>query len=180
MSLLIVEGPRKSGKTYLVQNQDVYPVFKFPFNEVFSKWNPGRESKDTHWMGLGKEIMLHELYNQSQLKEETLIVDRGILTNSVWGVFQKRIPLEQAIADLIKFSETGLLDNVVFLIIEGTWNESREKDIWDGDDVRIEEERRLFTQFSSLLQDLGHKVIVYPNHFDDESLKRFILTLKNI
>ena len=96
------------------------------------------------------------------------------------GCFSKKNPIRTSYADLIKFSEIGLLDNVVFLRIEGTWNESREKDIWDGDDVRIEEERHLFTQFSSLLQDLGHKVIVYPNHFDDESLKRFILTLKNI
>lgn len=179
MSLLIVEGPRKSGKTYLVNNQNIHPVFKFNFNENFSKWNLSKKSVDTHWFGLGKEVMLHELYKDSFIgKKETLVTDRGILTNSVWGVFQNRTSEEQARRDLKNFKKLGLLDGVTFIVIEGTWEEERKKDIWDEDDSRVEEERYLFKSFSLLLQDLGVNVIYFPNEFDESSLKRFNSLLK--
>ena len=36
MPLIIVEGSRKSGKSYLVSKQSDFPVFKFDFNSNFS------------------------------------------------------------------------------------------------------------------------------------------------
>jgi hypothetical protein len=101
MPLIIVEGSRKSGKSYLVSRQAQLPVFKFDFNSNFSVWSFEKQSEDIHWFGLGKEIMLHEL-NLSGFLED-MVVDRGILTNSVWGVFQGRITKEQAEQDLINF-----------------------------------------------------------------------------
>ena len=179
MSLLIVEGPRKSGKTYLINNQNVLPVFKFDFNDNFSKWSFPKQGESTHWFGLGKEVMLHELYKKSLVGDrKSLLIDRGILTNSVWGVFQNRITEDQAKNDLKNFKDLGLLDDVTFILIEGTWEEERKKDIWDGDDSRIEEERYLFKSFSLLLQDLGAKVMFFPNEFDKSSLERFNLLLK--
>lgn len=171
MPLLIVEGPRKSGKSYLVSEQDSLPVFKFDFNANFSMWNFERNGTDIHWFGLGKEIMLHELNNSGLLP--TMIVDRGILTNSVWGVFQGRISESQAKDDLVKFHKRGLFKNTKIIVVEGISKEKRVKDIWDKDDQRSEEEKALFTSFSLLLRDLGVDVHVFHNNHDLDSVLRF-------
>ena len=149
MPLLLVEGPRKSGKSYLISKQDTLPVYKFPFNENFSEWGFDKNGTSIHWFGLGKEIMLHELDVAGFIPK--MLVDRGILTNSVWGVFQKRISKEQAKSDLIKFYNRGLFEHTEIILVEGLFNEVRKKDIWDIDDNRREEEYSLFQSFSCLL-----------------------------
>jgi len=171
MPLIILEGSRNSGKTYLAQKQDTLPVFKFDFNSNFSTWDFGKQSEDIHWFGLGKEVMLHELEQSGYLPK--LLVDRGILTNSVWGVFQGRVTKTQAEQDLINFHKRGLFKNVRILVVEGEWNQSRTKDIWDNDDSRAEEERALFRSFSLLLKDLGVDIRSFTNNFDLESVVRF-------
>ena len=171
MPLIIVEGSRKSGKSYLISKQSDFPVFKFDFNSNFSAWDFGKQSEDIHWFGLGKEVMLHELEQSGYLPK--LVVDRGILTNSVWGVFQGRVTKTQAEQDLINFHKRGLFKNVKILVVEGEWNQSRTKDIWDNDDSRAEEERALFRSFSLLLKDLGVDVRSFTNNFDLESVVRF-------
>jgi hypothetical protein len=171
MGLLLIEGNRKGGKSFLISKQNILPVFKFDFNSNFSTWDFGKQSEDIHWFGLGKEVMLHELNLSGFLKE--MIVDRGILTNSVWGVFQGRVTKNQAEQDLINFHKRGLFKNVRIIVIEGEWDQSRTKDIWDNDDSRAEEERSLFRSFSSLLKDLGVDIRSFTNNFDLESVVRF-------
>ena len=172
MPLLIVEGCRKSGKSYLLNKQWTRSVFKFDFNENFSHWDFDKNGTDIHWFGLGKEIMLHELDINGFLPGK-ILVDRGILTNSVWGVFQRRISEEQAKEDLVKFHARGLFKNTQILMVEGQFQELREKDIWDKDDNRREEEHVLFQSFSLLLMDLGVQVNTFHNNFDSESITRF-------
>jgi hypothetical protein len=171
MPLIIVEGSRKSGKSYLISQQDDFPVFKFDFNSNFSVWDFEKQTEKIHWFGLGKEVMLHELHSLGFLEE--MIVDRGILTNSVWGVFQGRISRDQAEQDLINFHKRGLFKNIRIILIEGEWSEKRSKDIWDEDDLRTEEERSLFRSFSLLLKDLGVDVRTFTNNFDLDSVERF-------
>jgi hypothetical protein len=171
MPLIIVEGSRKSGKSYLISKQSDFPVFKFDFNSNFSVWDFGKQSEEVHWFGLGKEVMLHELNSFGFLEE--MIIDRGILTNSVWGVFQGRITKKQAEQDLINFNKRGLFKNVRIVLVEGEWDQKRTKDVWDSDDSRIEEERSLFRSFSLLLRDLGVDVRTFTNNFDLESVVRF-------
>jgi hypothetical protein len=177
MSLLLIEGARRSGKTYLVTRQNVLPVFKFDFNTNFSYWDFDKNGKEIHWFGLGKEIMLHELNVSGYLPK--MMVDRGILTNSVWGVFQNRISVEHAKNDLIKFHKRELFENTEILLIQGNPSEIRKKDIWDEDDSRREEENSLFLSFSSMLQDLGVKVRTFHNNFDNESINKFKEEINN-
>jgi len=177
MPLIIVEGSRKSGKSYLVSRQAQLPVFKFDFNSNFSVWNFEKQSEDIHWFGLGKEIMLHEL-NLSGFLED-MVVDRGILTNSVWGVFQGRITKEQAEQDLINFHNRGLFKNTRIILVDGEWPENRTKDIWDEDDSRIQEEKALFLSFSLLLRSLGVDVRSFTNNFDLDSVERFKQEIKS-
>lgn len=178
MPLIIVEGSRKSGKSYLISQQNSLPVFKFDFNSNFSAWNFGKQSSEVHWFGLGKEVMLHELNSSGFL--DTMIVDRGILTNSVWGVFQGRITRKQAEDDLINFHKRGLFKNTNIILVKGEWKEKRVKDIWDQDDSRVTEERLLFNEFSLLLKSLGVNIKVFNNNFDLESVVRFKNEINNI
>jgi hypothetical protein len=171
MPLIILEVSRNSGKTYLAQKQDTLPVFKFDFNSNFSTWDFGKQSEDIHWFGLGKEVMLHELEQSGYLPK--LLVDRGILTNSVWGVFQGRVTKTQAEQDLINFHKRLLFKNVRIIVVEGESGRTRTKDIWDNDDSRAEEERALFRSFSLLLKDLGVDIRSFTNNFDLESVVRF-------
>jgi len=177
MPLIIVEGSRKSGKSYLVSRQAQLPVFKFDFNANFSVWNFEKQTEEIHWFGLGKEVMLHELNSAGFL--ENMVVDRGILTNSVWGVFQGRITKEQAEQDLINFHKRGLFKNVRIILVDGEWSENRTKDIWDEDDSRIQEEKALFLSFSLLLRNLGVDVRSFTNNFDLDSVERFKQEIKN-
>jgi hypothetical protein len=160
-----------------VSRQAQLPVFKFDFNSNFSVWNFEKQSEDIHWFGLGKEIMLHEL-NLSGFLED-MVVDRGILTNSVWGVFQGRITKEQAEQDLINFHNRGLFKNTRIILVDGEWPENRTKDIWDEDDSRIQEEKALFLSFSLLLRNLGVDVRSFTNNFDLDSVERFKQEIKN-
>ena len=178
MPLIIVEGSRKSGKSYLISKQTDLPVFKFDFNSNFSTWDFGKQSEEVHWFGLGKEVMLHELNSSGFL--DKMIVDRGILTNSVWGVFQGRVTKKQAEKDIINFNKRGLFRNTKIIVVQGQWSEKRTKDIWDQDDSRVEEERSLFTEFSLLLRDLGVDVKVFKNNFDLESVVRFKQEIRRI
>jgi hypothetical protein len=160
-----------------VSRQAQLPVFKFDFNSNFSAWNFEKQSEDIHWFGLGKEIMLHEL-NLSGFLED-MVVDRGILTNSVWGVFQGRITKEQAEQDLINFHNRGLFKNTRIILVDGEWSENRTKDIWDEDDSRIQEEKALFLSFSLLLRNLGVDIRSFTNNFDLDSVERFKQEIKS-
>ena len=122
--------------------------------------------------------MLHELNSSGFL--DKMVVDRGILTNSVWGVFQGRVTKKQAEKDLINFNKRGLFRNTKIIVVQGQWSEKRTKDIWDQDDSRVEEERSLFTEFSLLLRDLGVDVKVFNNNFDLESVVRFKQEIRRI
>jgi len=177
MPLIIVEGSRKSGKSYLVSRQAQLPVFKFDFNANFAVWNFEKQTEEIHWFGLGKEVMLHELNSAGFL--ENMVVDRGVLTNSVWGVFQGRITKEQAEQDLINFHKRGLFKNVRIILVDGEWSENRTKDIWDEDDSRIQEEKALFLSFSLLLRSLGVDVRSFTNNFDLDSVERFKQEIKS-
>jgi hypothetical protein len=177
MPLIIVEGSRKSGKSYLISQQTDFPIFKFDFNSNFSTWDFEKGSEDIHWFGLGKEVMLHELNSSGFLEE--MIVDRGILTNSVWGVFQGRITKEQAEQDLVNFHKRGLFKNVRIILVEGEWDQKRTKDIWDNDDHRADEERSLFRSLSLLLKDLGVDIKSFTNNFDLESVISFKKEIRN-
>lgn len=178
MPLIIVEGPRKSGKSYLISKQTELPVFKFDFNSNFSTWDFGKQSEEVHWFGLGKEVMLHELNNSGLLPK--ILVDRGILTNSVWGVFQGRVTIKQAEEDLINFNKRGLFKGVSIILVNGQWKEKRTKDIWDEDDSRAEEERMLFNRFYLLLKDFGVNIKIFDNKFDLYSVVSFKQQIKSI
>ena len=178
MSLIILEGSRRSGKTFFVNSQNWIPVFKFDFNSLYTGLNLPESGDKTHHIGLGKELMVHQLNRDGFLPN--LMMDRGVITNSVWGVLNKRVSKKSVINELDYMVSNDLFKNTFFFIIKGTSSEERSKDLWDYMDERIPEEAKLFDEFGSYLQDKGVRVQTIENKFDPESLSSFQSIIKNL
>ena len=178
MSLFVIEGARKSGKTHFVSSQNWIPVFKFDFNGVYTSLNLPPTGDKTHHIGLGKELMVQQLNRDGFLPD--LMMDRGVLTNSVWGILNKRVTKKSVYKELDYMLGNGLFKDTFFFLITGTHPEKREKDVWDNMDERIPEESALFVEFSQHLVDGGVNIQIIENKFDAESLSNFQTIIKNL
>lgn len=178
MSLFIIEGSRKSGKSHFVNSQTWIPVFKFDFNTIYNSLHLPPEGAKTHHIGFGKEVMIHQLNRDGFLPD--VMMDRGVITNSVWGILNKRVSKKSVYAELDYMLENSLFKNTFFFLILGSSQEKREKDVWDYMDERIPEETELFLEFSKYLLDKGVKITTIENKFDPESLSSFQTIIKNL
>jgi hypothetical protein len=178
MSLFVVEGARKSGKTHFVSSQSWIPVFKFDFNGLYTSLDLPAEGEKTHHIGLGKELMVQQLNRDGFLSD--LMMDRGIITNSVWGILNKRVTKKSVYKELDYMLCNNLFKDTFFFLITGTSPENREKDVWDYMDKKIPEESALFLEFSDYLSESGVKIQTIENKFDAESLSTFQTIIKNL
>lgn len=178
MSLFVVEGARKSGKTFFVNSQNWIPVFKFDFNGLYTSMDLPAEGEKTHHIGLGKELMVQQLNRDGFLPH--LIMDRGVITNSVWGVLNNRVKLRSVFDELDYMIENDLFRNTIFFHVKGTSQEDRKKDVWDYMDEKIPQEVELFNQFFSYISNGGVKIFEIENKFDAESLASFQTIIKNL
>ena len=178
MSLFIVEGARKSGKTFFVNSQNWIPVYKFDFNGVYNSLALPAKGEKTHHIGLGKELMVQQLNRDGFLPD--LIMDRGVVTNSVWGVLNDRVSKKSVIKELDYMLENNLFKDTFFFHIKGTSQEERQKDVWDYMDQMIPSEIALFDEFFEHLSENGIKIFTIENKFDAESMASFQTIIKNL
>lgn len=178
MSLFVIEGARKSGKTHFVSSQNWIPVFKFDFNGVYTSLNLPAKGNKTHHIGLGKELMVQQLNRDGFLSD--LMMDRGIITNSVWGILNKRVTKKSVYEELDYMLGNQLFKDTFFFLIKGTSKEKREKDVWDNMDEKIPEESTLFLEFTTYLINKGVNIQIIENKFDAESLSSFQNIIRNL
>lgn len=169
--LVIIEGARRSGKSYLIGRQEIFPVFKFDFNGAFSKLDLGHDSRLTHMFGLGKEVMVHQLNKEGIVGN--LLIDRGIITNSVWGVMMERCSSEEALNELEYAIEEKYFHNTTFILVRGTYEGNREKDLWDSMEHLIPREVELFDKIFDFVRSRGVKTRIIQNKFNEESVDEF-------
>jgi hypothetical protein len=166
--LVIFEGARNSGKTYLAQrasDHNKIPLYKFEFVKWFNNLKLEDGSKDSHLFALGKEIQLLQANRDGIL--HPIILDRGFLTVLVWGVLSKRIDFDEAIQELDQIVSQGLLENckVYYIFGDNPDKSDRNKDNWDFRD-NTSDEKYLYEQFISYLLE------TYPS-FDNFSIYSF-------
>jgi hypothetical protein len=178
MSLFVVEGARKSGKTFFVSSQNTFPVFKFDFNGAYTNLNLPVEGERTHGIGLGKELMVQQLNRDGFLPD--LIMDRGVITNSVWGILNNRVSRETVYQELAYMVKNNLFKDTFFFYVYGTSKEERKKDVWDYMDKMIPKEIEIFEEINAYLSLSGVKIHKIENKFDLESLSGFQNTIKNL
>ena len=167
--LIIFEGARNSGKTYLAGRAADYnslPLYKFEFVKWFNDLNLSDDSRESHLFALGKELQLLQANRDGVL--QSIILDRGFLTVLVWGVLSKRIIFEEAIDELNQIISSGLLNNCKIYYIHGdNPNKSeRNKDNWDFRD-NTSDEKYLYEKF------IKHLLETYPGPFEDFSIYTF-------
>jgi hypothetical protein len=166
--IIIFEGSRNSGKTYLAQKASEHnniPLYKFEFVKWFNELGFADDSRESHLFALGKELQLLQANRDGIL--QSIVLDRGFLTVLVWGVLSKRIDFEEAIDELNKIISSGLLKNCkVFYVHGDNPNKSdRNKDNWDFRD-NTSDEKHLYEKF------IRHILDFYPS-FDDFSIQSF-------
>jgi hypothetical protein len=108
------------------------------------------------------------------------MMDRGIITNSVWGILNKRVTKKSVYKELDYMLDNNLFKNTFFFLITGTFPEKREKDVWDNMDEKIPEESLLFVEFTEYLIRKGVNIQIIENKFDAESLSNFQTIIKNL
>lgn len=173
--IILIEGPRNSGKTFLINSLEGTSTFKFPFPDWFEKLKLDDQSRETHSFALAKEIMLHQL-NRDLFIDGSVFVDRGIITTWVWGVMQGRITLEEAKEQIDLWHEENLFRMTSLVIVNGDNPEEREeKDAWD--DTEKKKEKYIYTEVLSHVAKTGVSVHNFSNLFDLESVVRFKLFL---
>jgi hypothetical protein len=178
MSLFVVEGARKSGKTFFVSSQNTFPVFKFDFNGAYTNLELPEGGEITHGIGLGKELMVHQLNRDSFLPD--LIMDRGVITNSVWGILNSRVSRDTVYQELAYMVKNNLFKDVFFFYVYGTYQGERKKDVWDHMDKMIPKEIEIFDEIIAYLSLAGVKIHKVENKFDLESLSGFQTIIKNL
>jgi hypothetical protein len=122
--------------------------------------------------------MIHQLNRDGFLPH--IIMDRGVITNSVWGVLNDRVSLKSVYQELDYMIDSLLFKNAIFFHVSGTSPEERSKDVWDYMDEKIPQEIELFNQFFSYISMAGVKTFEIENKFDAESLASFQTQIKNL
>lgn len=165
----IFEGPRNSGKTFLVDKYSKLkgiPVFKFDFTDWFNLLKLPDNQERTHDFALGKEIMLHQLNRDGFLGD--FILDRGILTVLAWGVLSNRISKNKALDQLSLIDKEGLFKNCRIIYVTGInpGTRKRNKDNWDFRDGQNEEKELMDFLVQILENYYGVSVERIENTFD--------------
>lgn len=175
--LVIFEGSRNSGKTYLATKAAEYnnlPLYKFEFVKWFNQLNLADNSRETHLFALGKEVQLLQANRDGIISP--IILDRGFLTVLVWGVLSKRISFDEALQELDQIINLGLLENCKVYYIHGdNPNKSdRNKDNWDFRD-NSSDEKHLYEKFIKHILETyptfeNFSIYSFENKFDETSI----------
>lgn len=183
----MIEGARNVGKTHLINSLTAkIPTYKFPFakfyNECFvQNYNDTPENinskKELFYLTLGYDITILDLAKQGLLKEN-IIVDRGILTNLVFGIQSGRITEKEAkIAwEYLLFEYSGFFE--VVYIKSDNKEDTRNKDMWSL--YNKEETEKLYRIFLTDMKISDLDPIIIKNNFDDDSIKNFNASINMI
>jgi len=181
--LIQIEGARCTGKTYLLNSLNLgVQTYKFPFakyfNESFAKYQNQHikvemnSKKELYYLTLGYDITILDLMKQGIITQD-LIVDRGILSNIVFGVQSGRITLEEGLrAWGWLCEEYGEFFEIVYIHTEFLKDE-RGKDMWD-----IYDRQKTTDLYQIFIQDTT--IPSFQNKFDADSVIRFNECINNL
>ncbi len=189
--LIFVEGARNCGKTFLIQSLSLgLQTYKFPFAKYFNECYARSVSQDADvindrkvalngrkelfYLTLGYDITILDLYKQGIIKE-SLVVDRGILSDIIFGIQSGRIGKDEAVESWKWLeSEYGEFFDIVFIESE-IKKDDRNKDMWELYDASSTV--KIYNDFLRLLNIRYHPV---SNTFDQDGVRAFNETISNL
>lgn len=187
--ILIIEGPRSCGKTFLI-NQFLeeckdprLQYYKFYFANHIKMLDMAERDSDPslHYFSLGNIMTILEMNQRPEYKDMIWIFDRALISAYAWAVLRKRLGLEEAGEEYMKVLESDLFKNCKTLYVtvdRQTGDSSRVKDTWDGaHSTKIETDH--LSHFFSLGFDLigsanrSNNGAIIRNNFDQDSVDSF-------
>lgn len=198
--IIFIEGAKGVGKTYLLSNSSSarqQQKYKFPFpdyvkmrmeseGEKFEKINKSTESLHAT---IGCEMTMLTMLEQG-LFNKPVIIDRGPISNAVFGIMNHRIQLDEArmhierLSDLVlTLSGSKLLsDRVHFINI--TSDESRSKeDEWTfmTDQQGHGMQQDLYKEFMTVIEDRSDaRTYHFHNDMGPKSVRMFDSMINDI
>jgi hypothetical protein len=188
--ILFIEGPRHSGKTYLIekfleQNTDpTVEYYKFYFANHLKtldlEWQ--EDQPGLHYFSLGNIMTIMEMNLRPEYKDKVWLFDRAIVSAYTWAILRKRLSKERARREFQLLIESDLYRNcrTLFVLPEGqTGDLDRQKDHWDGI-VKTKDEADLMADFiqdgiyTIANTDRNNTLHFAKNTFDQASVNQFI------
>lgn len=169
--IFFIEGARNVGKTYLIDKLNK-PVYKFPFKDVYTEYSSMSDShinsnKELFYLNLGYDITLLDLVKNGQIKHD-IIVDRGILSDIIFGIQSGRITKELGIKwwNYLCMYEDYFETIYIYSKFE---EDNRNKDMWEF--YESEKTHQLYLEF---MDEIDYEPIIFKNNKNKKSVNKFI------
>lgn len=186
--IIMTEGARHSGKTFLIEkffeqntNPDVH-YYKFQFAKYIDdlKMRDQETGPGVHYFSIANVLTILEL-NKTLLKDKILVFDRCIFSAYVWSIYRERMGQFRLLEEFRKILNTDLFQDVKLLYVERDESVKiikREKDYFgnfENADREKEIFERIFSEFNNQITDLSrnNEFNRVTNHFDDDSSTQF-------
>lgn len=183
--LIIIEGSRNVGKTFLIDNIKM-PItkYKFPFAKYFNECfvptiqvhkrikdiNNLNQQPELFFLTLGYDITILDLLKQGIIKED-LIVDRGILSDIVFGIQSNRISLPEALEAWYWILDTyGEFFEVIYIKAQPN-EDKRNKDMWDI--YNQAETNEIYSMFMEITE-------MYYNYFTNDFTENSVIKFNDL
>jgi thymidylate kinase len=193
--ILIIEGHRHSGKSYLIERfleQNTNPkvhYYKFQFAKYIDCL--GMRDQETgpgvHYFSIANVLTILEL-NETLLKDHILVFDRCIFSAYVWSIYRERMGTFRLLEEFRKILTSEIYQNSKILYVERSEDIEiikREKDYFgnfENADNEKELFERIFSEFKNEITD-SHRNNEFArmiNNFDDASSTLFNEMLKDL
>lgn len=179
--VLIVEGPRNTGKTHLLNSLGKFaPVYKFIFKDLYEFTEKSLDK--TLGMSFGKDVQFLDLHKEDWL--EPMIVDRRFLTSAVYGILFGRMKENEAMDYLLwvqnRFFQTNNPPEMIF--IQGRNPNNRGfKDQWSNL-LTYEDQLNMYERFlfEPKLKQMNKYTRMFTNGFNKESEESFLALVESI
>ena len=187
--ILIIEGPRHSGKTHLLEKffeQNSNPnviYYKFLFAKYIDEFGfkDQEVGSGVHYFSIGNILTIFEL-NKTLLKDKIVVFDRCIISAYVWSIYRKRMKTMRLHSELEKILDSDLFSNIALMYVgrdkSVEISKKREKDFFGS----FENYGRESEIFAELLDKFKPYLIngsksnsfhMFNNAFDEKSVALF-------
>lgn len=182
--IILIEGPRGSGKSHLVDNffnnnvDDSFIYYKFEFSNWLERLNLDtlEERSEVHYFSIANIITIFDVHRKFFM-DKTVIMDRSILSAYVWSIYRNRVDNDILIPELVSFLESDLYQSckIVYITKEksGFSIDRDPKDMFDQYENYLEE-KNVYDNVIDLL-DLSSSgdFSRFTNRFDESSMADF-------
>lgn len=195
MPLILIEGARHHGKTFLIENffkQNTNPNVKY-YKFQFAKWIDDLEIRDfesgpgVHYFSIANVLTILEL-NTHLLKDTTLVFDRCIFSAYVWSIYRERLSQPRLLKEFKTILTSLFYQNIKVVYVDRCDQikvEKRDKDYFgnfENSGAEAELFERIFSEFEPIIMNksLKNEFFRFTNRFDAESQTDFNLLLESL